>query len=132
MAQCAKCGMELHPNPRTTYLRVNKATREAEFCHHACPKRNRKSTKKARKRVKPGRLSKLKWEVRKGEVYLRDEMHCRYLGFSACEGPLDVHHIIHRSKGGTDDLDNLILLCRRHHNMMHPTKQVRWSSSENL
>ena len=31
----------------------------------------------------------------------------------------DAHHLTHREDGGTDDLDNLVLLCRRHHVLWH-------------
>jgi hypothetical protein len=30
-----------------------------------------------------------------------------------------VHHILHWTDGGRTDLCNLILLCRRHHTMLH-------------
>jgi len=45
--------------------------------------------------------------------------HCRWPG---CERPAswcDGHHIVYRMHGGTDDLDNLVLLCHRHHRMVH-------------
>ena len=45
--------------------------------------------------------------------------HCRWPG---CERPAswcDGHHIVYRIHGGTDDLDNLVLLCHRHHRMVH-------------
>jgi len=31
----------------------------------------------------------------------------------------DVHHILFKSAGGTDDIDNLIALCRECHNKAH-------------
>jgi hypothetical protein len=39
-----------------------------------------------------------------------------------CDRPprwCDVHHLEHWADGGTTDLDNLCLLCRRHHRMVH-------------
>jgi 5-methylcytosine-specific restriction endonuclease McrA len=33
--------------------------------------------------------------------------------------PLDLHHKIHRSQGGTDKLDNLMFLCRLCHMQSH-------------
>ncbi len=36
-----------------------------------------------------------------------------------CYGGLDPHHIVYRSKGGRDEEDNLITLCRKHHDMVH-------------
>src|SRR5438477_6485329 len=45
--------------------------------------------------------------------------HCRWPG---CERPAswcDGHHLVHWIDGGDTDLDNLVLLCRRHHRMVH-------------
>ena len=45
--------------------------------------------------------------------------HCRWPG---CERPASwsaAHHVVHWIHGGTSDLDNLILLCHRHHWMVH-------------
>ncbi len=36
-----------------------------------------------------------------------------------CSGGIDAHHIQTRGSGGDDTLENLICLCRRHHNMAH-------------
>jgi hypothetical protein len=44
---------------------------------------------------------------------------CRFEG---CEMPAawtDAHHLKHWADGGSDDLWNLVLLCRRHHRMVH-------------
>ncbi len=61
-------------------------------------------------RTVPGWLRRL--------VHHRDGGVCR---FSGCDNSnwLQVHHIVHWSKGGTTDLDNLILLCRFHHRFVH-------------
>jgi len=45
--------------------------------------------------------------------------HCRWPG---CERPAswcDGHHLVHWIHGGETNLGNLILLCRRHHRMVH-------------
>jgi Domain of unknown function (DUF222)/HNH endonuclease len=31
----------------------------------------------------------------------------------------DAHHVVHWSRGGTTDPENLVLLCRRHHRLIH-------------
>ena len=48
---------------------------------------------------------------------LRDR-GCRYPG---CERTrfVDAHHVRHWSRGGETNLDNLVLLCRRHHRLVH-------------
>ena len=45
--------------------------------------------------------------------------HCRW---PECERPASwsaAHHVVHWIHGGSTDLDNLILLCHRHHWMVH-------------
>ena len=49
---------------------------------------------------------------------LRDK-HCQW---QACERPAswcDGHHLIHWIDGGETNLDNCVLLCKRHHRMVH-------------
>ena len=48
----------------------------------------------------------------------------RHCAFPACSRPplaCDAHHITHWADGGTTDLDNLIMVCRHHHNVLHQT-----------
>jgi len=54
----------------------------------------------------------------------RRELAARDLGCTArgCTRPpamCDAHHLTHRSDGGPTTLDNLVLLCRRHHVLWH-------------
>jgi 5-methylcytosine-specific restriction endonuclease McrA len=72
------------------------------------------------------RLSPYKWKKRVAEIMERDGHKCRMCGTS--QGLADVHHIIKRSQGGSDDADNLILLCRDCHNKFHPGPQ--WTKKE--
>jgi len=56
--------------------------------------------------------------------WLRRLVHHRDGGtcvFHGCDNTnwLQVHHIVHWSKGGPTDLDNLILLCGFHHRYLH-------------
>jgi hypothetical protein len=41
--------------------------------------------------------------------------------FPGCERHrfVDAHHIVHWAQGGATDLDNLVLLCRHHHRLVH-------------
>jgi hypothetical protein len=51
-------------------------------------------------------------------VIVRDG-HCRFPG---CDRPhtwCDAHHILHWADGGPTAVENLMLLCRRHHRMIH-------------
>lgn len=55
--------------------------------------------------------------MRRG-VIVRDR-HCRFPG---CDRPhtwCDAHHVMHWADGGPTAVPNLILLCRRHHRMVH-------------
>lgn len=54
---------------------------------------------------------------RKEAVLNRDSYTCQICG--AKNTRLEVHHIVYRSKGGTDDEDNLITLCESCHKKIH-------------
>lgn len=45
------------------------------------------------------------------EVLRRDGFACRYCGATGDDAALEVDHIEPRSKGGSDDIDNLITAC---------------------
>ncbi len=49
---------------------------------------------------------------------IRDQHRC---AFPSCTHTrfLDAHHIEHWVDGGATELDNLVLLCRRHHTFVH-------------
>lgn len=45
-------------------------------------------------------------------VMERDGFKCRYCGATADEARLEVDHVVPVSKGGGDDMDNLVTACR--------------------
>lgn len=45
----------------------------------------------------------------------QDIILCKVCGQIA----VDIHHIIYRSQGGSDEINNLISLCRKHHEDAH-------------
>jgi hypothetical protein len=49
----------------------------------------------------------------------RRDGHCRFRGCRVPAKWCDVHHVQHWLDGGATDLDNLVLLCRRHHAAHH-------------
>ena len=54
------------------------------------------------------------------DVLARD-MGCRAAGVIRipCAGRIDPHHVKRRSQGGQDTVENLISLCRAHHDWVH-------------
>ena len=51
-------------------------------------------------------------------VIVRDR-HCRFPGCDRPPAWCDAHHVQHWANGGPTALSNLLLLCRRHHRMVH-------------
>ena len=51
-------------------------------------------------------------------LVLRDE-HCRFPGCDRPSDWCDGHHVRHWADGGPTSLDNLVLLCNRHHHRCH-------------
>jgi len=49
----------------------------------------------------------------------RRDRHCRAYGCDCPGEYADVHHVWDWIKGGPTDMDNLVLLCRRHHTLFH-------------
>ena len=48
----------------------------------------------------------------------QDFIPCSICGVKA----VDLHHIKYKSRGGKDNIENLIALCRKHHDMAHNEK----------
>jgi len=61
------------------------------------------------------------WNVREYVLY-RDRHTCQACKGKSKDQVLQIHHIIPRSKGGTDRPDNLITLCRTCHKKLHDGK----------
>jgi hypothetical protein len=49
------------------------------------------------------------------------DRHCTFPGCRRMPSACDAHHVVHWAEGGPTSLDNLALLCRRHHMMVHNT-----------
>ena len=71
-------------------------------------------------------------------VIVRDR-HCRFPGCDRPQSWCDAHHVVHWTNGGSTALNNLVLLCRRHHRLIHHRKfgvkiadgQPRFNRSDN-
>ena len=72
-----------------------------------------------------------KWDYSKGELYQqenfkqaaksRDGYGCQCCGRKNCR--LEVHHLLPRSRGGSDKLANLITLCTDCHHLAHSSEE---------
>ncbi len=51
------------------------------------------------------------WYKLRFAVLARDEFTCRYCGKQAPEAQLHIDHVTPRSKGGMDEMDNLVVAC---------------------
>ena len=45
--------------------------------------------------------------------------HCQWPGCERDASRCDGHHLVHWAEGGETNLDNLVLMCKRHHRMVH-------------
>ena len=58
------------------------------------------------------------WETLRHTILSRDNYECQESD-GLCYGPLQIHHVIPLSKGGSNDPSNLITICRYHHSLKH-------------
>jgi hypothetical protein len=64
-------------------------------------------------------------------VIVRDRT-CRFPGCDSPHAWCDAHHVRHWAEGGDTKLSNLVLLCRRHHRLIHGGFQVEIVDSHPL
>ncbi len=60
----------------------------------------------------------IEWDANRSNILSRDDNDCQESD-GYCDGPLQVHHIIPLSKGGTNNESNLVTLCKYHHSLKH-------------
>ena len=54
------------------------------------------------------------------KILNRSKIGCAICGWN--ESTCDIHHIIEKSKGGSNDISNLIIVCPNHHRIIHTNK----------
>lgn len=81
------------------------SVKKAKFCSNSCKQKNyRKKQNNRSENIKT--------------IYRQiQHLPCCLCGWK--EATRDIHHIIPVSKGGTNDLSNLVVLCPNHHRMAH-------------
>lgn len=72
----------------------------------------------SREVLKLGRTVRLATRSQRRALRIRDAGVCQFPGCHQTRH-LDAHHIVAWSQGGPTNLDNLVLLCRRHHVQCH-------------
>ena len=64
-------------------------------------------------------------------VLERDEHRCQAVVLGAnpaeCGGRLEAHHVLDVQMGGTDDPENLVIVCQKHNNAARRAKPPRWA-----
>jgi hypothetical protein len=68
--------------------------------------------------VDVGRATRVVSSAGRRALNARDQ-HCRWPGCERTASWSAAHHLVHWTHGGATDLSNLILLCHRHHWMVH-------------
>ena len=72
------------------------------------------------------------FENTKSMVRYRDKYTCQCCKGKKEDSKLEVHHIIYRSKGGSDESDNLITVCHTCHKKLHDGKiQLKLKGKKN-
>ena len=97
---CATCGTPVETTPYAAQARP-------VYCSKECGKQGK------RKKLETIDFAATHWRSVARKTYGR---LCAFCGF---EFFVENHHIIHKAKGGTDDIENLIPLCPNHHHMAH-------------
>lgn len=57
------------------------------------------------------------------QVFEADRRRCRLCGVSEGRAVLHAHHVVYRSEGGPDALENLLTLCLECHDTVHSRKR---------
>lgn len=65
-----------------------------------------------------GRSKRTASKAQRRALKTRDR-HCRWPGCDRTPDWCDAHHLRHWAKGGSTDMDNLVLFCCRHHHVLH-------------
>lgn len=105
--KCVQCGTEIL------------AGKHAKTCSPKCYKEYSNSPNRKHSLGRPKKpLNSLSTRSVKRRVLEERGGKCEVCGYNKTP-VLEVHHILEKSKGGTDNPDNLIVLCRNCHGEVH-------------
>lgn len=76
------------------------------------------------------------WDKARMQTLVRDNFTCQAYQLGLCKEPctenrlrfLHVHHLLPRVNGGTHDLQNLLTVCRVHHEQIHPHMRFEFAA----
>jgi hypothetical protein len=107
----------LNGGPGRSQLEHGPAIAPETACRLGCDASLQVLVKRGRKALYLGRKTRAISPALNLTLRERDR-GCRFPG---CDNHrwVDAHHIVHWARGGETGLDNLVLLCRRHHRLVH-------------
>lgn len=104
---CVKCGVKV--------VRDNSELINGQLwclkCHGVKPKKSKPSPSPIPRKGKSKRRWKLSLTIKRRRLFKADP-HCSYCGCELNWGTATLDHVVPRSKGGTDSMDNLVLACQ--------------------
>lgn len=106
--QCGQCGKEIERYPS----RVARGT--TLFCSLSC--RGQWYSENYSGENSSQWREGVSWHYIRKQALERDGDKCKVCGWTL---GLEVHHLMPRSLGGTNDLENLVTLCPNHHTEIH-------------
>ena len=68
----------------------------------------------------------INWELTKATVFMRDEYRCLLCKEPKGTKELRVHQVVPLSRGGSNELRNLITVCVNCHKFVHPNNGQIW------
>ena len=115
---CAGC-MDRFESTKTQMYR-RKRSCGSEKCVEVIDQKVAKANyKKQQKKIENGKFRHGVSLVLKQEVYTRDGNSCKLCLNDIAQYGRQVHHIVPVSENGSDDLTNLVLLCKQCHTTVH-------------
>lgn len=114
IAKCIRCGKEFEASVHVSSTRC--------LCDN-CKKHKRPHNKNLKSILDCSKRTTTK-------ILKRAGAKCAICGWS--ESTCDIHHIIERKNGGTDSLDNLIIVCPNCHRVIHSNKKYTISYLKTL
>lgn len=86
------------------------------------PRRHQGLRQRSRKQARRDRV----FQAAKLLVLERDGYECRMCHGLYSRYAFDVHHLLMRSQGGTDEPENLVTLCRECHTQVHEFPELSY------